>query len=311
MSKTESVGQSSYNFVAYLGHDLRSHLNAILGFTRLVQGRAQLEEKHRSSLQKVLLSAEQLLQLINKIVDLAKLESAMLQLHAAPVDLVALLDRITMRYDEHFQNTGLSLKKQWQSLPQLVLADEVYLQHALVGLIDNAVKFTERGQIVVAVDYQESRFRFSISDTGVGIEAERLQRFLANFVVAGDTAGTGLGIAYSKALIELMGGNLEAVSTPGKGSTFWFELELPLSEMQHDSAQCLKATPSARSPVHDIPDELRGTLHQLIREGDILGILDITSDLETNPQLADFAVELRTLAKGFQINRISDLLKTT
>ena len=103
MSDTEPGDHGKKNFVAYLGHDLRSYLNAILGFTRLVQNRANLEPKHKESLDKVLVSADQLLQLINKVVDLAKIESAILQLHTGPVDLAALLERSVQQYNDNHQ----------------------------------------------------------------------------------------------------------------------------------------------------------------------------------------------------------------
>lgn len=296
---------SKTNFVAFLGHDLRGHLNSVVGYSRLVLRRADLEPKQRQNLQKALASSDALLRLIDRMVDLAKLESAILDLHPAPVDVTVLLDRISAASGAQAAAKGLRFERRWTDLPRLVEADELRLQQALTALLDNAIGYSERGEVLLAVDYQAPLWRFAVADQGPGIEAERLQELLGTFAAIGGAAGTGLGIALSKALAELMGGRLQALSTLGRGSRFWLELELPVL---NDASRSATASPAPAPAPATLPAEALAKLHALALSGDIMGLLEHAEALGEKSDYAAFADELKTLARGFQVNKICQLL---
>jgi K+-sensing histidine kinase KdpD len=308
-AETGPGAPSGGNFVASLGHDLRSPLTAIVGFARLLQRRAQLEPKQQANLEKILIAAEQQLQLINTVVDLAKAESGTLQLQPEPGDLPALLAGISDSLRRRCEEKGLQLTTRWPALASLAEFDERRLHQVLLQLLDNALRYTDQGEVALDVGQHGERFRFSVRDTGAGIGAERLRQLLQSPAPVPDARGSGLGLPLSRILIALMGGELNATSTD-QGSCFSFEILLPASGSMYQRPG--SAAVSNRDGISYLlpPAKVIKTLTDLAMRGDIKGLLEQAELLaqRSDGDYAPFAQELTTLAQGFQVNKICEML---
>jgi PAS domain S-box-containing protein len=232
----EAANIAKSNFLASMSHELRTPLHGVVGMTELLKGTA-LEERQRQFVDACNTSGRSLLELINDVLDFSKIEAGKLELDERDFQLgwVVLETIETLRFDA--QQKGLSLVSDFA--PQAnrwVRGDAVRLRQVLVNLIGNAVKFTDAGQITVKVEPAkpeegEHAIRFTVTDTGIGIPADRVDRLFQSFSqgdssIARKYGGTGLGLAISKRLIELMGGQIGVTSQLGQGSVFWFIVSL-------------------------------------------------------------------------------------
>ncbi|HEY3914760.1 MAG TPA: ATP-binding protein, partial [Verrucomicrobiae bacterium] len=218
-------------FLANMSHEIRTPMNAILGFSELLQSELR-DPKHRQYLQSIRSSAASLLQLINDILDMSKIEAGVLDLRPEPTDMREICDFIRTVFSEPAAKKGIKLECHVaQDLPRALLIDRVRLRQILVNLVGNAMKFTDHGAVDVRVSSQKqpdgSRVTLSIEvvDTGVGIPQDRLAAIFQPFVQAGahrekEIQGTGLGLSIVKRLAEMMGGAVSVTSTLGKGSVF-------------------------------------------------------------------------------------------
>jgi CheY-like chemotaxis protein len=217
---------------------LRTPLNAVIGFARLLQREPDLGERQADGLATIEQSGEHLLDLINDLLDLAKVEAGRLDLAPLPLKLAAFLPAVVHVVQVKGDEKGLPVI--WEAspgLPSTVLADERRLRQILLNLLGNAVKFTDRGEVrlrvhLLAREEDVVRLRFEVIDTGVGVAADELKNIFKRFEQAGELArrasGTGLGLAISQQLVRLMGSEIQVDSTPGAGSRFWFDLSLPV-----------------------------------------------------------------------------------
>jgi len=221
-------------FLANMSHEIRTPMNAILGMTALAMDTSDRQEQ-RDFLTDVLHSGESLLALLNDILDLSKIEAGKLTFELAYFALAEVPARVCALLSEQARAKGLNLACQLpKSLPNLVRGDPARLRQALVNLVGNAIKFTEKGSVILeAVLDSESdhavSVRFEVKDTGIGISKEAQRRIFESFVQADGSVtrkygGTGLGLSISRELIWRMGGELRVESAPGRGSTFWFIL---------------------------------------------------------------------------------------
>ncbi|NRF68458.1 response regulator [Aquincola sp. S2] len=231
-----AANHAKSEFLANMSHELRSPLNAMLGFSRLLQREASLTERARRDLGIVLKSGEHLYTLINEVLELSKSGAGRLTLQTRAVDLYALLDELQAMFSLSAIQKGLALEVAADpAVPQAVEADAIKLRQVLINLLSNAMKFTERGRVRLHVDAVPQGLSFSVTDTGVGIEAGELQQLGEAFVQAraGRRAaeGTGLGLALSRRYVELMGGKLVLASRPGHGTTVSFTLALQRAEV--------------------------------------------------------------------------------
>ncbi|SEL68125.1 Signal transduction histidine kinase [Stigmatella aurantiaca] len=232
----EEANRAKGEFLANMSHEIRTPMNAIIGMTQLALDAGSAEEK-RDFIVKANRSAQSLLGIINDILDFSKIDAGRLELENVPVPLNELISGLADVFASAAQDKNLELLFDVEpSLPRTLSGDPLRLRQVLQNLINNALKFTPAGEVVVRVEKVEERAsevvcRFSVRDTGIGIEAGQLPRLFQSFFqtdssVTRKYGGTGLGLAISKRLVELMGGRIGVDSQPGQGSCFWFELAL-------------------------------------------------------------------------------------
>ncbi|MBL8939111.1 MAG: response regulator [Archangium sp.] len=223
-------------FFANVGHEIRTPLNGVLGMADALLTHP-LADDEREMVQIIRSSGAVLHALIDDVLDLSRLEAQQLELHVAPVSVRALTDELRGLWTPMAQRKGLALEVLADDdLPEAVLVDGLRLRQVLNNLLNNAVKFTEHGRISLHLSQRVGALGFVVSDTGIGINAEQQQRLFRRFVQADDSRarsrqGTGLGLALSKELTELMGGSLTLESKVGEGSTFTCLLPLKATAM--------------------------------------------------------------------------------
>ena len=237
----ESANAAKSEFLARMSHELRTPLNAVLGYTQILKMDGNITGRQRAGLDHIHNSGQHLLTLIVDILDLSRIEAGKTELLPAPVPLHALLQGVSDIVRLKAEEKGLAFNVlAGPELPAAVEADEKRLRQVLINLLGNAVKFTDRGHVTLAVNAEDDapagrvRLRFEVVDSGVGIEPEALQRLFQPFEQAGAAhrraAGTGLGLAISRQLVRLMGGDIQVDSEPGEGSRFWFVLDFAGSD---------------------------------------------------------------------------------
>jgi signal transduction histidine kinase len=219
-------------FLANVSHELRTPLNAIIGFTRIVMRRSQerLEPKQYENLERILTSAESLLSLINALLDLAKVEAGRVELNPTEVRLAPVLEQCMRSVEPLIKETVTQGKDLDPELPALWV-DEEKLRQIVINLLSNAAKYTSSGSIQVRARSADGAVELAVSDTGIGVPADKLDLIFEEFEQADarstrEYGGTGLGLAISRRLARAMGGDIRAESTPGAGSTF--TLSLPI-----------------------------------------------------------------------------------
>jgi len=242
----EAASKAKSRFLANMSHEIRTPLNAILGFAQILERDASLDDAHRDKLATIRRSGEHLLELINDILDMAKIEAGNLSLRHRPFDLLRVTGEAESLFRQRARDRGLALIIEADGLPPLVNGDETKLRQVLINLLSNAVKFTREGSVTLRVKpQQDGNIRFSVADTGMGIAVEEMGRLFEPFTQTASglkvQEGTGLGLAISRQFVRLMGGDLAVTSTPGEGSCFYFTL--PLSAEETASAENEPPTP--------------------------------------------------------------------
>jgi len=231
----ESANREKSNFLARMSHELRTPLNGILGYAQILGQDKSLRDSQRTGVNVIHRSGEHLLSLINDILDIAKIEHRKLALHLTEFSLSELLQGVSeiFRVRAGLKEIAYTFKP-INRLPAVVRGDEQRLRQVLLNLLGNAIKFTERGRVIFTVEDLGEQLRFQIEDTGVGIAPQDVQIIFEPFRQVGVpenmSKGTGLGLAISRELVEIMGGELRVKSRSGVGSTFWFDLALPVAQ---------------------------------------------------------------------------------
>jgi PAS domain S-box-containing protein len=234
-ARAEAANREKSRFLANMSHELRTPLNAVLGFSRLLRNGSDITPHQQETLDIIVRSGEHLLNLINNVLDMAKIESGRMVLEESEVDLHRLLHGI-----QSLMGVGAAEKALYfaleraPDLPRCVAVDAGKLRQVLLNLVGNAIKYTDSGSVrlrggLASRDGSETvRVRFEVEDSGPGIKQEDADRIFLPFVQVGDHApaqpGTGLGLAICKQYVELMGGEIGVTSKPGKGSVFHFTI---------------------------------------------------------------------------------------
>ncbi|WP_109480172.1 PAS domain S-box protein [Paraburkholderia sp. C35] len=231
----EGANRAKDQFLANISHELRTPLNGILGYAQMLQRDAGLDARQQAGVGVIEQSGQHLLTLINDILDFARLGAGKLDLQMGEVSLRAFLETIAEIVGVRAQQKDLVLNYVAAAdLPAVVRVDERRLRQVLLNLLANAVKFTDHGEVSLSVSRGTmARVRFEVRDTGIGVSPDRLEAIFQPFEQAGDhtrrSGGAGLGLAISRQLVRMMGGEIFVASSAGEGSVFWFELDAPAS----------------------------------------------------------------------------------
>jgi len=272
-NEAESANLAKSTFLANMSHELRTPMNAVLGFSRLMLDDAQVTTAQKENLDIINRSGNHLLNLINDILDMAKIESGRIELEKAPFDLGLLIRDLMDMMQERAEKKGLELfLDQASSFPRFIIGDATKIRQILVNLVSNAIKNTNQGHVSLRLTTTSNNhsayvsLNFEVEDTGIGISAKELPLIFSAFVQAGNQAsqnGTGLGLAISHQYIDLMQGTISVTSELGKGSLF--KLGLPVQKVDEKMIPSLNSESSNRI-IGLTPDSLKKQYRILIVE---------------------------------------------
>ena len=236
------AAQTKENFLANMSHEIRTPLSGILGFTNLLQKRT-LDETSKEFVSSIQRSGENLMAIINDILDLSKIEAGMMRITKCIFSINGLVNSVETFFVERAKEKGLTISSKIDTLiPDTLNGDATRLTQILVNLIGNAIKFTHQGNINIEIYNKQQTesevvIGFKVSDTGIGIDKEKLIEVFERFNQGEDSTtrnygGTGLGLSIVKSLIELQNGDIEVISEPGKGTTFHFYIPYTIAKEQ-------------------------------------------------------------------------------
>ena len=251
LAQAELANKAKTTFLNNMSHDIRTPMNAIMGFTNIAL-RQEVKPEVRGCLEKISESSEHLLTLINDVLDISRIESGKTRFSPVPVDLTEIADIVLDIAHGFLSNRNITFEvKRTKLKHSYVLADAVRIREVLVNILSNAVKFTEDGGLITFIadcspgkDEKHIIVTYQISDTGIGMSSDFLEHIFDEFSQEESSArtqykGTGLGMAITKRYVDLMGGTISVQSEKGKGSTFVVELPLELTNESNVKKQCI------------------------------------------------------------------------
>lgn len=310
-SQLEMATRHKSEFLANMSHELRTPLNAIMGFTRLVMRRSKglLPQRQYENLEKIIISSDHLLALINDILDLSKIESGRMEVQPVRFALHSLVDQCFHTVEPLIKSERLRLQKNIEEDLPLLLTDQEKVKQILMNLLSNALKFTEEGTITLTAQRRGTQIAITVSDTGIGIPEDKLELIFEEFrrVDSGTTrryGGTGLGLSISRRLAQLLGGNITVQSTPGVGSSFTVTFPISYKTPQPLVPHIASSEPVLIAPetdklvlaIDDDPDVIYLLQENLTEAGyRVIGAVNSEEGLQQARNLRPFAIILDIL----------------
>lgn len=325
--RAEAASRAKSEFLSSASHELRTPLNAIMGYTEILKRQENLTQTQRQQLELLHINSQHLLTLINDILDVSKIETEKMEPEDVVFKLPALLEQVSNVTRTKAEEKMLDFQyEELTPFPEYVRGDEGRLKQILLSLSNNAVRYTRRGGVTLRMSYDVTAgglFRCEVSDTGIGIHADRLEAIFEPFSQLARegqvTEGIGLGLTITRHLVTLMDGKMGVESEPEKGSTFRVELPLPPATEGRSGPEGGSAAVSA-APATTEAGEEEGIpmpspaevveLYELAMLGDMQKIRTWATQLEEKDvKYRAFADRLRELARGFKTKAIVVLVE--
>ena len=321
--EAEKADKAKSIFIAHMNHEIRTPLNAILGFSELLINEMDLLPKQKNKLDIIYKNGKHLLNIINEILEMSKIEAGKMSIKINSFDILAMMEDLyhTFYLKAKEKNIAMYFVMQ-EDMPQHIKTDEIKLRQIVINLIGNALKFIEQGSIHVltSIEYRDDKTQLylSVKDTGIGIEKEDLKKIFDNFVqVSKDNyseGGTGLGLSITKKFIENLGGTISVESEKGRGSEFSFFIPVELSHEGTLSTDSFnepmipreKESKSTDKILIDVPENIKNDLKYAILDGDIDKIEAIINRI--NEMNHEDAETVKKLSRAFAFEKILSLL---
>lgn len=312
----ESANKAKSEFLANMSHELKTPLNAIIGYSNLFLEDNTLKDAHKTGIKMIEKSARHLQVIINDILDISKIEAKKMEINSVRFNLPDLLHFIKNLIMEIGKEKDLFFNFICEeNLPVWVSGDEQKLKQVLLNLMTNSIKFTEKGNISLKVEKKKEKILFTVEDTGRGIPQDKLQEIFLPFIQLSDylhkTEGTGLGLSISYNLVKIMGGKLKVESSPGKGSRFWFKIELPeiagekWHQLKHETSTIADKDKTLLFPSKEILKKL----YHYAYTGDLRAIKEELEVTKIQEEYIPFYSLIKSMTESFEIDKITEFLK--
>lgn len=291
--EAEVASQTKSEFLANMSHEIRTPMTSIIGMAELLS-ETKLREEQSEYVDRIVKSGDSLIGIINDILDLSKVESGLIELEEVNFSLAEEIEKILSLFELKADKKGVNLQKAIDShVPDYLLSDPIRIRQVLVNLVGNALKFTESGEIKISVECRDPSacletcsLLISVSDTGIGIPEYKQGAIFEEFSQADSSTtrnygGTGLGLAISRKLVGLMGGRLEVKSKEGKGSTFYFDLDMKIGSQEEEAD---------KKEIISLPEDRTHGLRILMAEDSEDNRLLVKTFLKNTSHMLDMAV---------------------